>query len=140
MNYQDYKHVIPIQIRFIDIDRLDHVNNACFLSYFELGRVKYFNQVLNKHINWNDSGFVIARTEINHITPIYLLDDLYCFTKIINIGTKSITIKNSLVKKVGDEFQEAANGIGVLVAMDYLNKVSVDMPVKWRQVIEEFEK
>jgi acyl-CoA thioester hydrolase len=140
MNYQDYKHVIPIQIRFIDIDRLDHVNNACFLSYFELGRVKYFNRVLNKHINWNDSGFVIARTEINHITPIYLLDDLYCFTKIINIGTKSITIKNSLVKKVGDEFQEAANGIGVLVAMDYLNKVSVDMPVKWRQAIEEFEK
>lgn len=140
MNYQDYKHVIPIQIRFIDIDRLDHVNNACFLSYFELGRVKYFNLVLNKHINWNYSGFVIARTEINHITPIYLLDDLYCFTKIINIGTKSITIKNSLVKKVGDEFQEAANGIGVLVAMDYLNKVSVDMPVKWRQAIEEFEK
>jgi acyl-CoA thioester hydrolase len=140
MNYQDYKHVIPIQIRFIDIDRLDHVNNACFLSYFELGRVKYFNRVLNKHINWNDSGFVIARTEINHITPIYLLDDLYCFTKIINIGTKSITIKNSLVKKVGEEFQEAANGIGVLVAMDYLNKVSVDMPVKWRQAIEEFEK
>jgi acyl-CoA thioester hydrolase len=140
MNYQDYKHVIPIQIRFIDIDRLDHVNNACFLSYFELGRVKYFNLVLNKHINWNDSGFVIARTEINHITPIYLLDDLYCFTKIINIGTKSITIKNSLVKKVGEEFQEAANGIGVLVAMDYLNKVSVDMPVKWRQAIEEFEK
>jgi acyl-CoA thioester hydrolase len=140
MNYQDYKHVIPIQIRFIDIDRLDHVYNACFLSYFELGRVKYFNLVLNKHINWNDSGFVIARTEINHITPIYLLDDLYCFTKIINIGTKSITIKNSLVKKVGEEFQEAANGIGVLVAMDYLNKVSVDMPVKWRQAIEEFEK
>jgi len=140
MNYQDYKHVIPIQIRFIDIDRLDHVNNACFLSYFELGRVKYFNLVLNKHINWNDSGFVIARTEINHITPIYLLDDLYCFTKIINIGTKSITIKNSLVKKVGEEFQEAANGIGVLVAMDYLNKLSVDMPVKWRQAIEEFEK
>jgi acyl-CoA thioester hydrolase len=140
MNYQDYKHVIPIQIRFIDIDRLDHVNNACFLSYFELGRVKYFNQVLNKHINWNDSGFVIARTEINHITPIYLLDELYCFTKIINIGTKSITIKNSLVKKVGDEFQEAANGIGILVAMDYLNKVSIDMPIKWRQAIEEFEK
>lgn len=140
MNYQDYKHVIPIQIRFIDIDRLDHVNNACFLSYFELGRVKYFNQVLNKHINWNDSGFVIARTEINHITPIYLLDELYCFTKIINIGTKSITIKNSLVKKIGNDFQEAANGIGILVAMDYLNKVSIDMPIKWRQAIEEFEK
>jgi len=140
MTYQDYKHVIPIQIRFIDIDRLDHVNNACFLSYFELGRVKYFNEVLNRHINWNDSGFVIARTEINHITPIYLLDELYCFTKIVNIGTKSITIKNSLVKKVGDEFQEAANGIGILVSMDYKNKVSIELPINWRNAIEEFEK
>jgi acyl-CoA thioester hydrolase len=140
MNYQDYKHVLPIQIRFIDIDRLDHVNNACFLSYFELGRVKYFNQVLNRHINWNDSGFVIARTEINHIIPIYLLDELYCFTKIIKIGTKSITIKNSLVKKVGSEFHECANGIGILVAMDYVNKTSIDLPSKWREAIEGFEK
>ncbi|MDO9001763.1 MAG: acyl-CoA thioesterase [Bacteroidota bacterium] len=139
MEYKDYKHVIPIQIRFIDIDRLDHVNNACFLSYFELGRVKYFNQVLNKHINWQNSGFVIARTEIDHITPIYLTDEIFCFTKIIKIGTKSITIKNSLVKKIGQEFIECANGIGVLVSMNYLNKTSIEMPLKWRQLIEEFE-
>ena len=140
MNYKDFKHVTPIQIRFIDIDRLDHVNNACFLSYFELGRVKYFNQVLNKHIDWQQSGFVIVRTEIDHITPIYLLDEIYCFTKIIKIGTKSITIKNSLVRKNGDELIECANGIGILVSMDYINKVSIDMPDKWRELIEDFEK
>lgn len=139
MKYQDFKHVIPIQIRFIDIDRLDHVNNACFLSYFELGRVKYFNEVLNKHINWQESGFVIARTEINHIIPIYLLDEIYCFTKIITIGTKSITIKNSLVKKVNNDFIECANGIGILVSMDYINKTSIGLPKKWRELIEEFE-
>lgn len=139
MNYLDFKHVTPIQIRFIDIDRLDHVNNACFLSFFELGRVKYFNQVLNDHINWQESGFVIARTEINHVIPIYLLDEIYCFTKIINIGTKSITIKNSLVKKVNNEFIECANGIGILVSMDYINKTSIEMPAKWRELIEKFE-
>jgi acyl-CoA thioester hydrolase len=139
MKYHDFKHVIPIQIRFIDIDRLDHVNNACFLSYFELGRVKYFNEVLNKHINWQESGFVIARTEINHIIPIYLLDEIYCFTKIITIGTKSITIKNSLVKKVNNDFIECANGIGILVSMDYINKTSIEMPKKWRELIENFE-
>ena len=140
MNYKDFKHVTPIQIRFIDIDRLDHVNNACFLSYFELGRVKYFNQVLNKHIDWQQSGFVIVRTEIDHITPIYLLDEIYCFTKTIKIDTKSITIKNSLVRKNGDELIECANGIGILVSMDYINKVSIDMPDKWRELIEDFEK
>ena len=47
MIFEDFKHVTPIQIRFVDIDRLDHVNNACYLNFFELGRVKYFNLVLH---------------------------------------------------------------------------------------------
>lgn len=139
MNYQDYKHVIPIQIRFNDIDLLNHVNNACYLSFFELGRVNYLNQILSKHINWQQSGFIIARTETNHVVPIYLLDEIYCFTKIIKIGTKSITIKNSLVKKTGNDLIECANGIGILVAMDYINKVTIDLPDKWRELMAEFE-
>ncbi len=61
MIFEDFKHVTPIQIRFVDIDRLDHVNNACYLNFFELGRVKYFNLVLGNTINWKESGFVIAR-------------------------------------------------------------------------------
>ena len=52
MNYSDYKHFIPIQIRFSDVDRLNHVNNACYLNYFELGRVKYFNEVFKDKINF----------------------------------------------------------------------------------------
>ena len=140
MTFEDYRHITPIQIRFIDIDRLDHVNNACYLNFFELGRVKYFNLVLGSSINWKESGFVLARTEINHITPLYLLDDVYCFTKIIKLGSKSLTIKNSIVKKINNELVECANGTGVLVAMNYLTKQSIEIPGNWKKLIEEFEK
>ncbi|MEO6302065.1 MAG: thioesterase family protein [Bacteroidia bacterium] len=140
MKFKDYKHVIPIQLRFNDVDRLDHVNNACYLSFFELGRVKYFNQVLSKYINWDERGFITARTEIDHIAPLYLLDEVYCFTKIIKLGTKSITINNSIVKKVNDQLIEVASGIGILVAMDYLKKISIEIPADWRKLIEGFEK
>jgi acyl-CoA thioester hydrolase len=140
MIFEDFKHVTPIQIRFVDIDRLDHVNNACYLNFFELGRVKYFNLVLGNTINWKESGFVIARTEINHIMPLYLLDEVYCFTKIIKLGSKSLTIKNSIVKKINNELVECANGIGVLVAMNYLNQQSIEVPANWKKLIEEFEK
>ncbi|MCE3228164.1 MAG: fadM 1 [Bacteroidetes bacterium] len=140
MEFNDYKHYIPIQIRFSDIDRLNHVNNACYLNYFELGRVKYFNDVFKDNINWNEKGFVLARTEIDHIEPLFLNDETYCFSKVIKTGTKSLTIKNSVVKKVNTQMIECATGIGILVAMDYVKQESIELPGKWVELINTFEK
>lgn len=140
MHFRDFNHFISIQIRFSDIDRLNHVNNACYLNYFELGRVRYFNDVFKEHINWNEKGFVLARTELDHIEPVFLNDDVFCFTKVIKTGTKSLTIKNSIVRKKGNDLQECATGIGILVAMDYLKNESIELPTKWVELISSFEK
>ena len=91
----DYIHELPIQIRFNDIDKLSHLNNACYLTFFELGRVNYFNKILETPVNWDEQGFVLAHTEINHLQPIYLNDDVYCYTKVIRLGSKSLTVKNA---------------------------------------------
>lgn len=140
MTYQEYKHVIPIQIRFSDVDRLDHVNNACYLSFFELGRVHYFNQVLNRHVDWNSRGFVLARTEIDHLQPIFLNDEVYCCTRVEKIGNKSLLVLNIILKKTGKGWLECARGSGVLVATDYLSKQSIEVPAEWRNLIQDFEK
>jgi acyl-CoA thioester hydrolase len=139
MTYSDYKHIIPIQIRFCDIDKLNHVNNACYHNYFELGRVNYFNQLFQEKINWDKEGFVLARTEIDHLLPVFLEDEIYCCTKVIKLGNKSITLKNCILKKSATGFSECAAGIGILVASDYVNNVSIQLPEAWRQLIQTFE-
>lgn len=139
ISFDDYRHIIPVQIRFVDIDRLNHVNNACYLNYFELGRVRYFNQVLENKINWNIEGFILARTEIDHLVPVLLNDEIYCCTKVINLGNKSITIQNSIVKKQGNSLIECAKGQGVLVAMNYTNNTSMELPLTWRSAFKSFE-
>jgi acyl-CoA thioester hydrolase len=139
MTYADYKHIIPIQIRFCDIDKLNHVNNACYHNYFELGRVNYFNRLFQEKINWDKEGFVLARTEIDHLLPVFLEDEIYCCTKVIKMGNKSITLKNCIIKKSGDGFLECAAGIGILVASDYVNNISIQLPQAWRQLIQTFE-
>jgi acyl-CoA thioester hydrolase len=48
MDYSQFKHQLPIQIRFVDIDAFGHVNNAVFASYYEMARVAYFDQVLGE--------------------------------------------------------------------------------------------
>jgi acyl-CoA thioester hydrolase len=35
-----------IQVRLTDIDILGHVNNAIYLSYFEMTRIHYFNELV----------------------------------------------------------------------------------------------
>jgi acyl-CoA thioester hydrolase len=137
--FQDYKHIIPIQIRFSDIDRINHVNNACYLNYFELSRVTYFNKVFGEHIHWDKKGFVLARTEINHLISILINDDIFCATKTTAIGNKSLTVKNSIFKKQGGTFVECANGVGILVAMNYAVGESMEVPEVWRGLVREFE-
>lgn len=139
MKFKDYNHVTPIQIRFNDIDVLNHLNNSCYLSFFELGRVNYFKKTLKNNIKWDKKGFVLARTEIDHVHPIFLEDEVYCFTKVTKFGKKSLTIKNSIVKKVKNELIECASGIGILVAMDYKKKSSINILKNWKELIELFE-
>lgn len=140
MPYQDYKHIIPLQIRFCDIDKLDHVNNSVYHNYIELGRVTYFKEILKDKVNWNESGFILARTEIDHLIQVHLNDEIYCCTKAVKFGNKSITFKNAIVKKENGLFTECARVTGILVAMDYVNNVSIPVPTVWRELLENYEK
>ena len=36
---------VPVDVRYSDLDEQGHVNNAVFLTYFEQGRIGYFNAV-----------------------------------------------------------------------------------------------
>jgi acyl-CoA thioester hydrolase len=139
MHFGDYKHFIPVQVRFSDVDRLNHVNNACYLSYFELGRIHYFNDVFKENIDWNKEGFVLARTETDHLFPVYLNDQIFCFTKVVKTGNKSLLMKSCIIKKEKDTLIECAKGLVTLVAMDYVSKKSIEVPVRWRELISQYE-
>ncbi len=134
-----FKHRIPIQIRFSDIDRLNHVNNACYLNFFELGRVNYFNQVLEGIINWSESGFVLARTEMDYIEPVFLNDEVVCYTRTQKLGNKSLLVENVIAKKLNGMEVIGAKGTGVLVAMNYKANQSMIIPDAWKKRISEFE-
>jgi acyl-CoA thioester hydrolase len=139
MQFEDYRHSIPIQVRFSDIDKLKHINNACYFTYFELGRIDYFNRVFKENINWSEKGFILAHTAADYLQPVHLDDEIYCFTKVIKVGKKSMTIKNSIVKKTGEKLVECTKGLVVLVAMDYSTNQSIEVPKKWVELMQQFE-
>lgn len=40
-----FRHRIPLQIRFNDIDLLGHVNNTVYFSFYDTGKARYMEAV-----------------------------------------------------------------------------------------------
>jgi acyl-CoA thioester hydrolase len=135
-----YKHKLKIQVRFQDIDKQGHVNNANHLTYFETARVEYFKDVFRNKIDWIKKGMILAHSEITYKSPIFLDDDIYCYTKINKFGTKSFEIENILTKEQNEVIELVAFGKSILVCIDYETKETIEVPKEWIEAVKDFEK
>lgn len=135
-----YVHKIKIQIRFKDIDKQGHVNNANHITYFETARVEYFKDVFRNSIDWIKTGMILANTEITYKRPILLEDEVYCYTKITRFGTKSFEIENILT--IEDEHTKylCAYGKSTLVCINYDTKETIEVPKEWLESVKNFER
>jgi len=48
MNIKNFKHKTKIIVRFSDLDAMQHVNNATYLTYLEETRIDYFNTLFSR--------------------------------------------------------------------------------------------
>lgn len=133
------KHKIPIQIRFKDLDKLGHVNNANYLSYFELARVSYFNTVMGtKKLQWDTEGVIMANVQMTFKQPILLEDEIFVYTWVSRFGTKSFDMTCSIVKSLDGIETEVANGLTTLVCINYKTSQTIEIPELWREKMTEY--
>jgi acyl-CoA thioester hydrolase len=133
INSTTYNHSTPIQIRFVDIDKMGHVNNATILSYFEIARTNFFDDVIGQQDNWFERGLIIAHTDIDYFNPVYLRDDVKACVRIAKTGTKSFDVEHLLVKTVNKEEIVCAIATSVLVCMDYTKRQTIAIPKAWKE-------
>jgi acyl-CoA thioester hydrolase len=130
-------HKKKIQIRFGDIDIMGHVNNGVQLSYLDVGRLDYFEQVYGQTINWNDAALIVAHLEIDYLSPILLKDQIEVHTNIHKIGTKSVGITQTIVDRVTGEIKTQTTQ--VMVAFSQKLGQSIEVPETLKIRIREFE-
>jgi acyl-CoA thioester hydrolase len=97
-----YKFRLPIQIRFSDLDALNHVNNSYQAQYYDLGRINYFEAVNGGHFGWNEVLVVIVNTENNVFHPILQGEEIYVETKLVEFGNKSMKMHQRLITSNGE--------------------------------------
>ncbi len=134
-----FHHISKVHIRFSDIDSFGHVNNACYLTYYEDARVLYFNEVVEWDYDWSKKGIILARAEVDFIRPVHFKDDVYIRTRCSRIGSKSIDLSYEMYLLDKDKEVLLSSASTVLVMFDYEIKQSIPVLPSWKSAIEKFD-
>ena len=135
-----FHHTVPIQLRFNDGDVMGHVNNANHFTYMEIGRIRYFHDVVDDKNDWQKNGIILAQISIDYLQPILLTDNLTISTRCTKLGNKSFDMAYEIKNNIKGRSILKATGTSTLVCFDYLKNVSVPMPAKWRKKIIAFDR
>ena len=130
-----------VQVRWADLDVLNHVNNVRLLEFLQEARVHFFRDELGGDyesgaIREQISGFglVVARQEVDYLRSIVLEDRLVTIeTSVERIGRSSFSVLHDLCLPDGTQ---AARGRVVLVCIDPQTGSSTALPESWRSRLE----
>lgn len=132
-----FRHRMPIQIRFNDVDRYGHVNNNAYFSFYDLGKVDYMRDVFGFLSNQSDVVPVIANINADFMQPVFYGDEIIVETCVPHIGTKSFTLCQRAVNvKTGMVVCQCRT---VMVCFSLERQEAVEVPADYRQAIEEYE-
>ena len=136
-NLNDFHYKTTLQIRFADIDAFGHVNNAVYLTYFEIARSSYWTEVVQW--DWETMGIIIGRAEINFIKPINLNDQVLAYVRTSRIGNSSFDLEYVLVKVNNGVEEVCTTGSTVCIAFDYSQNQSSAIPEAQKLKMITFE-
>lgn len=124
-----------LQIRFGDIDRLGHVNNAVYAQFFDIGRVEFLQRYM-PGLRFDGRTLVLVHLETDFIRPVFEHDHIAVETFLEKIGGKSVT----MIQEIRDEAGVLrARCRSVLSTLDMAQGGSFPMPEAWRAVLEQAE-
>ena len=126
--------ITPIQKRFSDVDSFMHVYNIWQQSYFDMGKTEFYTKVLAVTGVFDKLLIITASTHTDYIGQVRLTDDIVVKTDVSRLGNKSMTLHQCIM--LGDKVLTESSS--VMVAFDFEEQRSVEMPEDWRAKLAEY--
>lgn len=131
-----FRNILPIQVRFSDVDIMGHVSNTVYQNYFDSGKVNYFDEVL-PDMDFNTIGVVGASVKIDYLKPIFMKTPILVKTRVAVLGHKSLTMEHLLVNEQTGEVLSTCSV--VLVCYAIKEQLSIPIPEHWRTNILAYD-
>jgi acyl-CoA thioester hydrolase len=147
-----FRHEIRVEVRFSDTDGMRHVNNAKYLTYCEIARIRYWTDVTGERFALGTEGvesLILAEARITYRAQAFYGDTVTVQTRASRIGRSSFTLEHRLVAS-GASATEPHGAVGagprlvalsesVLVRFDYGEGRPVAISSAHVEAIEAFE-
>ena len=81
----------PIEVRYSDVDAMNHVNNAVYVTYLEHARLRLWRERFGFTGGATEIPFIIARVVVDYRSPIALADEVEVGIGVSRVGRTSFT-------------------------------------------------
>src|ERR1700675_1677469 len=138
-----FRHTVEIVVRFADTDAMGHVNNAVYLTYCEMARIRYWTDVTGEPIALGTEGaesLILAEARITYRAPAFHGEIVTVESRATRIGHSSFTLEHRLLAAVpGGTPRLVAVSESILVRYDYASARPVALLPAHIAAIEAFE-
>lgn len=131
-----FRVVAKVVPRFRDTDAMGHLNNAVYLTYFEIARTAYW-AALTGDRNYQRVPFILAHTTIDFRSPAFVQETLLVGIRVSRLGTKSFECTYRVAEEQSDRL--VCEGRSVQAIFDYEQNATYEMPGDLKAKVREFE-
>ena len=141
----DFAHRHRVEVRLADTDAMGHVNNANYLTYVEIARVAYYEQVTGNALpigtHGAEEGMILAEIRMTYRSPAFYGEALVVETRVERIGRTSFGMVHRITapeSRYGPA-RLVAVADSTLVSYDYTDERPIPVPAEWRAAMAAFE-
>lgn len=137
LSIHEFHHRLPLQMRFNDIDMLGHLNNSVYLTFMDLAKARYFEEVEGGHVDITSIGIVVVNINANFCAPTFFHEQIEVETAVVAIGEKSLTMEQRIIRVPDGQVKCSCRT--VMAGFDIATNLSVPIQPVWIEKLERFE-
>ena len=131
-----YRHILPLQIRFNDVDKFGHVNNTVYFQFYDTAKTDYIATVC-KGVDWERLAIVVVKIEAEFLAQIKGDNHIAGRTRVTKIGNKSFHLEQDVIDVDTQEVKSRC--LSIMVLFDLEHQQTIPLPDEWRQAISSYE-
>jgi acyl-CoA thioester hydrolase len=139
----DFGHRVDVDVRFADTDAMGHVNNAVYLTYCEMARIRYWTDVTGEPVAAGHEGaesLILAEARITYRAPVFHTETVTVETRATHIGRSSFLLEHRLTARgASGGSRLVATSDSVMVRFDYRTDRPAPLSDTSCTAIEAFE-
>lgn len=139
MQTEKFNFSLPLQIRWNDLDPLGHVNNAVYVTYFEIVRGHYMLHACPGW-DWHKDMFLIANVTADfHAELLLTVTEPVVHIRTSKLGNKSFELEYAITSKKGDKTILHATGNTTQIMFDMKTRSTIPIPDWVREALAGFD-